>query len=303
MTRSSPWPAPVLTLLTLAGALGATLDANHRTAFAVGTGIVVAGSTALFVGQRILKRDPDWRLAAPLLLGVTALNAQKTYGLESAGSFAVVAVLSYVFATRESRIAAAAEGTSAASLLIIAALLSFFAAIGGPLLAPGWMIAATIWLLVWMPSRTRQIHDQDTLYVARRPAEVSDYLLDQRHLPFWYPSSVSSELLDGHDLGLGATFRQVVEIRGRSKSAFVTVDEYEPGRRLCTRVMQVPGRGRSCYSFSPEGDGTTATYTYEGEQPYPAALIGGMLFIGGALRKVRAQRREAYEKLKSILEA
>jgi Polyketide cyclase / dehydrase and lipid transport len=303
MTRSSPWLAPVLTLLTLAGTLGAALDANHRTAFALGTGIVVAGSMALFVGQRLLRRDLDWRLAAPLLVGVTALNALTADGLESSVAFAVVAVIAYFFAARERRIATAAEGTSSASLLLIAALLSFFAAIGGALIAPAWLFATTIWLLVWMPSRTRHIRDQDTFRLARGPGEVSAYLLDQRHLPLWYPSSASSELLDGHDLGLGATFRQVVEIRGRPKEALVMVDEYEPGRRLCTHVMEVPGRGSSCYSFSPNVGGTAATYTYEGEQPYPAALIGSMFFIGGALRKVRAQRHEAFEKLKSILEA
>jgi hypothetical protein len=303
MTRPSPWPAPVLTLLTLAGTLGAALDASHRTAFVVGTVIVVAGSMALFAGPRFMGRDLEWRLAAPFLLGVTAFNALTADGLESSLAFAIVAVITYVFATRERRIATAAEGTSSASLLIIAGLLSFFAAIGGTLLAPAWLVAATIWLLVWMPSRTRQIRDQDTLHLARGPGEVSAYLLDQRHLPLWYPSSVSSELLDGDDLGLGATFRQVLEIRGRPKDALVMVDEYEPGRRLCTHVMQVPGRGRSCYTFSPEGAGTVATYTYDGEQPYPAALIGSMFFIGGALRRVRAQRHEAFDKLESILEA
>jgi Polyketide cyclase / dehydrase and lipid transport len=293
----------VLTLLALAGTLGATLDTKHRTAWAVGAGIVAAGSMALFVGQRILRRDSDWRLAAPLLLGVTALYALTSHDVEPAAAFAVLAVVTYIAATRERRIAAAAEGTSAAALFIIAALLSFFASIGGVLLAPAWLVAATIWTLAWMPSRTRRIRDQDTLHIARPPEEVSAYLLDQRHLLHWYPSYVGSELLDGHDLGAGAIFRQVVEIRGRPKVALVMVDEYEPGRRLCTHVMQVPGRGNSCYSFASEGGGTAATYEFDGEQPYPGALIGSMLFVGGALRTVRAHRREAFDRLKSILEA
>jgi hypothetical protein len=85
--------------------------------------------------------------------------------------------------------------------------------------------------------------------------------------------------------------------------AFVTVDEYEPGRRLCTHVMQAPGHGRSCYSFSPEGPGTVAAYEFDIEQPYPGALLGRVVFQGDALNKVRAQRRQAFDKLKSILEA
>jgi hypothetical protein len=303
MTRSSSWPAPVLTLVTLAATLGIVFDSKDRTAFVVGTWVLIIGSFALFVGQRILRRSPDWRLIAPYLLGVTALAAETSYGLETAIGIAVLAVITYFFGTREGRVAAAAEATSATALYVISALLAFFAALGGPRLAPAWLIAASIWALVWMPSSNRRIYDEDTLHIARSPEQVSAYLLDQRHLPLWYPSYISSELLDGHDLGVGATFRQVVESRRHPVEALVTVDEYEPGERLCTHVMQLPGRGRSCYSFTPEGSGTHATYTYEGEQPYPGALMGSMLFVGGALRKVRERRAEAFEKLKSNLEA
>jgi hypothetical protein len=302
MTRSSPWPAPVLTLLTLAATLGVVLDSKHRTAFVIGTWVLVIGSLALFAGPRILRGTPDWRLAAPSLVGVTAVAAMTSYGLETALGFALLAVVTYFFGTREGRVAAAAEATSATSLAVISALLAFFAALGGPRLAPAWLIAATIWALVWMPASNRRIYDEDTLHIARSPDQVSAYLLDQRHLPLWYPSYVSSELVSGQELGVGATFRQAVDFRRRSVEALVTVDEYEPGHRLCTHVMQLSGRGRSCYSFSTEGSGTIATYTYEGEQPYPGALIGSMLFVGGALRKVRERRAEAFGKLKSILE-
>jgi hypothetical protein len=114
---------------------------------------------------------------------------------------------------------------------------------------------------------------------------------------------VSSELVEGQDLGVGATFRQVVQLRGHAMEALTTVDEYEPGRRLCSHVIQAPGHGRSCYSFSPEGSGTVATYDFDFEQPYPGALLGSVMFLGGGLRKVRAQRSHAFDKLKSILEA
>lgn len=183
MTRSNSWPAPVLTLLTLAATLGVVLDATHRTAFVVVTWVLIIGSYALFGVQRFLRRNLDWRLAAPSLLGVTALAAESSYGLETAVAFAVLAVVTYFYGTREGRLVAAAEATSATSLHVITALLAFFAALGGPHLAPGWLIAAAIWVLVWMPAGNRPIHDQDTLHIARSPDHVSAYLLDQRHLP------------------------------------------------------------------------------------------------------------------------
>ncbi len=33
------------------------------------------------------------------------------------------------------------------------------------------------------------------------------------------------------------------------------------------------------------------------------ATLGSMIYVGGALRRVRTQRHEAFDKLKSILEA
>jgi hypothetical protein len=295
--------APVLTLLTLGATLGVVIDPNHRFAFVVVTLVIVAVSVAMAIRDRIRKRSPDWRLAAPLLLGWTALAAVSFRSLETPVLLLALATLTYFLGRRERRLAAAAEATSSAALQIVAAFLGFLGAIGGTRMAPILLIAAAIWLLLWMPQRTRRVHEQDIFHVARTPEEVSAYLLDQRHLPLWYPGYVSSELQDGKDLGVGATFRQVVQPRGRPMEAFVVVDEYESGRRLCARVTQAPGGGRSCYSFSPEAGGTVAAYEFDVEQPYPSALIGSTFFVGDALRKVRAQRRQAFDKLKSILEA
>jgi polyketide cyclase/dehydrase/lipid transport protein len=294
---------PALTLLTLGTTLGVVRDPNQRIAFVVATFVIIAITFALAVRDRIRKQSPDWRLAAPALLGWAALAAVSFRNLETPVLLLALAALTYFLGRRERRLAAAAEATSSAALQIVAAFLGFLGAIGGTRMAPILLIAAAIWFLVWMPERARRVRDQDTLHVERDPDEVSAYLLDQRHVPLWYPGYLSSELQDGNELGVGATFRQVVEPRGRPMEAFVVVDEYEPGRRLCSRVTQAPGGGRSCYSFSPEAGGTVATYEFDVEQPYPSALIGSTFFVGDALRKVRAQRRQAFDKLKSILEA
>jgi hypothetical protein len=300
---ASSWLAPELTLLTLATTLGVHFDSKHRVAFVIATVVIVAATFAIAVADRMNKRSPDWRLVAPLLLGWTALASESLRSFEAPLLLLAVAAVTYFLGRRQGRLAAAAEATSAASFQILAGFLGFLGAIGGSRMAPVLLIAATIWLLVWMPSRTRRVHDQDTLHISRPPADVSAFLLDQRQLPLWYPGYVSSEILGGHDLGVGATFRQVVQPRGHAMEALVTVDEYEPGRRLCSHVVQAPGQGRSCYSFSAEGSGTVATYDFDIEQPYPGALLGTVMFLGGTLRKVRAQRRHGFDKLKSILEA
>jgi hypothetical protein len=303
VTVSSSWLAPALTLLTLATTLGVHFDSNHRLAFVIVTVVIVAVTFAIALVDRMNKRSPDWRLVAPLLLAWTALASESFRSFEAPLLLLALAVVTYFLGRRQGRLAAAAEATSAASFQILAGFLGFLGAIGGRPMAPVLLIVATIWLLVWMPSRTRRVHDQDTLHISRPPKDVSAYLLDQRHIPLWYPGYVSSELLEGHDLGVGATFRQVVDPRGHAMEALTRVDEYEPGRRLCSHVIQAPGHGRSCYSFSSEGSGTVAIYDFDIEQPYPGALLGSVMFLGDALRKVRAQRRQAFDKLKSILEA
>jgi preprotein translocase subunit YajC len=299
----SSWLAPALTLLMLGTTMSLHFDSNDRIAFVIVTLVIVVATLAIALADRIRKRSSDWRLVAPLLLGWTSLASESFRSFETPLLLVALGVVTYFLGSRQGRLAAAAEATSVASLQIVAGFLAFLGAIGGPRMAPVLLIAASFWLLVWMPSRTRRVHDQDTLHISRLPADVSAYLLDQRHLPLWYPGYVASELVEGHDLGLGATFRQVVQPRGHSMEALTTVDEYEPGRRLCSHVIQAPGRGRSCYSFSLEGSGTVATYDFDIEQPYPGALLGSAMFIGDALRKVRAQRRHAFDKLKSILEA
>lgn len=303
MAVPGSWLAPALTILTLAATLGVHFDSNHRVAFVVVTGVIVAGTFAIALGHRINKRSPDWRLVAPLLLAWTSLASESFRSFEAPLLLLALAVVTYFLGRRQGRLAAAAEATSAASFQILAGFLGFLGAIGGRPMAPVLLIVATIWLLVWMPPRTRHVHDRDTLRISRPPTDVSAYLLDQRNIPLWYPGYVSSELLEGHDLGVGATFRQVVDPRGHAMEALTKVDEYEPGRRLCSHVIQAPGHGRSCYSFSAEGSGTVATYDFDIEQPYPGALVGSVMFLGDALRKVRAQRRQAFDKLKSILEA
>jgi hypothetical protein len=300
---SSPWLAPALTLLTVGATFGAIFDSNHRTTFVIVTCVIVAATFAMAVRDRILKRSPDFRLAAPALLSLTALAAESFHNLETPGLVLLTAVLTYFFGRRSRTAAGVAEAAAAVSLAIVGSFLTFLAIIGGTRMAPILLIATTIWLVVWMPSRTRRVHDQDTLHVARSPDEVSAFLLDQRHLPLWYPGYVSSELEPDSELGVGATFRQIVEVRDQPMEAYVLVDEYEPGRRLCTRVIQAPGNARGCYTFSAEPGGTVAIYEYDGEQLYPTALIGGRLFVWDAISKVRTQRSHAFDKLKSILEA
>lgn len=300
---SAPWLAAALTLLTFAAAMAGALEPGSRTVYGGAVLVVAAASAALFAHERSRHGFGDWRFCAPAVFAVMFLAAETGTGILIVAVMLLSALVSYRWMIRGTDLGTVAEASSATAMLTIAAGLAAMGAVGGPLIAPALLPLGAIWLLVWMPQRTRQIREPFPFHIACPPEKLSAYLVDQRNLVAWYPGYKSSELQEGHDLGQGAVFRQVIEFRGRSQFASVVVDEYVAGRRLCTHVIDVPGRGASCYTFSDGGGGTDAVYEYMGEQSYATALTGTMLLLGGTLRKLREQRQGAFDRLRSILEA
>lgn len=303
MNGSAPWFAAALTVLTLTSGLGTVLAPDSRTAFTAAAVLTVGISAALFVRGRSRDGFGDWRFCAPAVLGVMVLSAQTPVGLVIVTVLLLFALVSYRLMVRRPDLGAVADASSATALLTTAACLAALGLIGGPRGLPVLLPVAAIWLLAWMPLRMRQIREPFAFHVACPPEKLSAYLVDQRNLVAWFPGYTRCELLDGHDPGQGAVFRQVIELRGRTQVASVVVDEYEAGHRLCTHLIGVPGRGGSCYAFTAAVDGTDAVYEYSGEQSYATSLTGTMLMLRGTLGKLRVQRQEAFGKLRSILEA
>lgn len=301
--RSTPWLAAALTLVTLAAAVAGALDNGGRAVYGGAVLLIAAASAALFARGRSWQGFGDWRFWAPAVLGLMFFSAETGAGILIVAALLLLALLAYRGMVRGPDLRTVAEASSATAMLTTAAGLAALGSFGRPLFAPVFLPLAAIWLLVWMPQRTRQIREPFPFHVACPPEKLSAYLVDQRNLVAWYPGYKSSDLQQGHDLGQGAVFRQVIEFRGRSQSASVVVDEYVAGRRLCSHVIDVPGRGASCYTFSESGGGTDAVYEFMGEQSYATALTGTMLLMGGTLRKLRAQRQGAFDRLRSILEA
>ena len=291
--------------MVLAAGLDAGFDSSRTIQYLIAAILIAAMPGALFIRQLSRGTDPDWRLTAPVLLMVCLLSVASGMGLVfAAGCFLAGAVM-FRLAPRQGTLGAASQFTAAALFMTTAGgigLIGWVVGAGQQSVAV-LLAAVAAWLLLWMPPSIRGIRDRQAVHIRRAPEEVSAFLLDQRNLVAWYPGYTSSELLGGPGLGKGSVFRQVIGFRGRTQEGRVIVDEYEPGRRLCTRLLDAPGRGGSCYTFAREDGGTAAVYEYSGEQLYPSALSGSMLLIGRALSRVRVQREGAFEKLKAILEA
>ncbi len=304
MTRATPMIAAAATLVVLAAGLAAVFDSSRTIHYLAAAILIAALPCALFIRQFARGTDPDWRLTAPALLVVCLLSLARGLGLFFAAGVFLAGAAMFRLAPRQRMLGAASQFTAAALLMTTAGgigLIGWVVGAGHQSVAV-FLAAVAAWLLLWMPPRIRRINDRQAVDIRRPPEEVSAYLLDQRNLVAWYPGYVSSELVGGPGPRKGSVFRQAIGFRGRAQEGRVIVDEYEPGRRLCTRLLDVPGRGGSCYTFAPENGGTAAVYEYIGEQLYPSALVGSMLFMSRALSRVRVQRQNAFEKLKAILE-
>lgn len=96
-----------------------------------------------------------------------------------------------------------------------------------------------------------------SIHIAAPVEEVWAVLEDVRRLPDLSPSTVA---VDGPARlrQVGDTFRQTVEVAGRSFTSEWTVTEIEPGRALVVEGSIAPGTHyEMAERLSPDGDGTT----------------------------------------------
>ena len=99
--------------------------------------------------------------------------------------------------------------------------------------------------------------------IAKPPAEVFPYLLDEDKVPRWTTGLQGYERLDSGPLGRGARFRQELEVSGQRFTVEMEVTEYDPPEAATTtfkvRGVDVVNR----YALADGGGSTTLTQTLE----------------------------------------
>jgi uncharacterized protein YndB with AHSA1/START domain len=113
-----------------------------------------------------------------------------------------------------------------------------------------------------------------TVEIARPPAEVFPWLLDEDKVPRWTGHLERYERLDDGPLGPGSHVRQVLEVSGRTIDVKLEVTAYEPPSGAQTRFSTNGIEVVSSYALEAAGAGTRLTQSIEAT---PSGLSARML--------------------------
>jgi hypothetical protein len=110
--------------------------------------------------------------------------------------------------------------------------------------------------------------------IARPPAEVFPWLLEEDKVPRWTGHLQRYERLDGGPVGAGSRIRQVLEVSGRTIDVELEVTAYEPPSGAQTRFSTNGIEVVSSYALEAAGAGTRLTQSIEAK---PSGLTARML--------------------------
>jgi uncharacterized protein YndB with AHSA1/START domain len=102
---------------------------------------------------------------------------------------------------------------------------------------------------------------EKTIVIECPVEEVWEYIADGRNDPQWCDKVISVEQITGADAGPDASYRVVhrpIRLK-KSKELAVTVEEFDPPRRMRMREEDDDGVFNVTYELEPAGEGTRLT--------------------------------------------
>src|SRR3954447_11497013 len=123
----------------------------------------------------------------------------------------------------------------------------------------------------------------DEFFVARRPEEVFDFMVDPRHLARWQTTKTYVTPLTDNTVGVGFRVREGTKVGPREWDQVVEYTEFERGRTFAVRVVDGPPSSRA-WAFAWEDKGSRVAC--EGETKAPPLV--GFLFRRILERQFRA---------------
>jgi carbon monoxide dehydrogenase subunit G len=113
-----------------------------------------------------------------------------------------------------------------------------------------------------------------TVEIARPPADVFPWLLEEDKVPRWTGHLERYERIGDGPLGRGAKLRQVLDISGRTIDVTLEVTAYEPPSGAQTSFSTNGIEVVSSYALEAAGPGTRLTQSVEAK---PSGLTARML--------------------------
>jgi carbon monoxide dehydrogenase subunit G len=134
---------------------------------------------------------------------------------------------------------------------------------------------------------------RETIETTLPPDVVFPFIADFANAPDWDPGTATSERVDDGPVGVGATYRLGVRMRGRVAPMTYRVATWEPGQQVVLDGEGSGVRARDEITFARAGGGTRIEYVAE------IRLTGWMRllepFAGGAFAKLGRDAREGMQ--------
>lgn len=135
-----------------------------------------------------------------------------------------------------------------------------------------------------------------TISIARPIATVFAFLADAENDKLWRRGVW--EVTRTGDLGVGAKYRQTVELPGdRHSEAYVEITEFMPNRRIAFTTTTGPIRRVGSYDLRPIDNGTEVIFRLSTE------LVGLQKLMTPLFALAVASQVEALNAMKSVLES
>jgi carbon monoxide dehydrogenase subunit G len=134
-----------------------------------------------------------------------------------------------------------------------------------------------------------------TVELARPPAEVFPWLLEEERVPRWTGHLERYEQLG--PLGAGAKVRQVLDVSGRTIDVEMEITRYEPPSGAQTRFSTNGIDVVSDYRLEPAGAGTRLTQSVEAK----ARSLSARMLVPVVQPRLERKLTEDLERLRTIL--
>jgi uncharacterized protein YndB with AHSA1/START domain len=138
----------------------------------------------------------------------------------------------------------------------------------------------------------------ETVFIARPPREVFDYLTDGRNRPQWDATVISEEVTSEGPVGVGSTIYTRMRAMGREVDFHWLVTAFDPPTRMAIVSTEGMLPTSTILDFAASGAGCTATATIEGDPPGMLRIVEPMI-AGG----VRSTLAEGLARAKVVLES
>lgn len=104
-----------------------------------------------------------------------------------------------------------------------------------------------------------------TVVIARQPAEVFDFLVHAENLPLWDSSMLECAQLGTGPVGVGTRYHGASRILGRRIEWTTEVTDFQPGVRSESRSVTGPLTFRVSYTVTAAAAGTSLRYRIEAD--------------------------------------